>query len=105
MQKIQNANAYIDGANLYNGIKTQKWSLDYRRFRVWLREKHGVRNAFIVTSDGDYASLVKMLKERDALGAVISPAEEKKCSILLKKTNASITFLGDIRLRPLLEKK
>lgn len=37
--------AYIDGANLHQGIKSLGWKLDYERFRVWLREKHSVTNA------------------------------------------------------------
>ena len=29
---------FIDGANLYNGVKSLGWFLDYARFRVWLKE-------------------------------------------------------------------
>ena len=32
--------AYIDGANLHNGVKQLTWQFDYGRFRVWLREKY-----------------------------------------------------------------
>lgn len=39
--------AYIDAANLYRGIKDLGWELDYARFRVWLREKHGVATAYL----------------------------------------------------------
>ncbi|MDP2909667.1 MAG: NYN domain-containing protein [bacterium] len=39
--------AYIDGANLHKGIKGLGWILDYARFRVWLSEKYGVKNAYI----------------------------------------------------------
>lgn len=39
--------AYIDAANLYRGIKDLGWDLDYARFRVWLREKHGVAIAYL----------------------------------------------------------
>ena len=51
--------------------------------------------AIIVSSDGDYASLVKFLQEKNKLKAIISPND--KCSILLKRTNASITYLGNLR--------
>ena len=148
--------AYIDGANLHKGVKELGWKLDYRRFRVWLKDKYAVERAYlfiglvpkhkeiytflqeagltlvfkettydgngnvkgncdadlvlwvvrdsyehafekaiIVSSDGDYASLVKFLKERDKLGAVLSPND--KCSILLKRTNARIAYLNDQR--------
>lgn len=39
--------AYIDGANLYNGIKALRWNFDYARFRVWLREKYSVEQAYL----------------------------------------------------------
>jgi len=39
--------AYIDGANLYNGVKDLGWKLNYARFRIWLKEKYGVSKAYI----------------------------------------------------------
>ena len=45
--------------------------------------------AIIVSSDGDYASLVKFLEERKKLRIVLSPHDKNKCSILLKRTNLS----------------
>ena len=158
MQKDKNNFAYIDGANLYRGVASLEWRLDYRKFRVWLVEKYGVQRAYIfigliskygdlykylqesgytlvfkeviydsdgkpkgncdadlvlqatrdayedkfdravlVSSDGDYASLVKFLKERDRLRVILSPHTKEKCSILLKRTNARITYLNDVR--------
>lgn len=150
--------AYIDGANLHNGISSQGWTLDYRRFRIWLKDKFGVTHAYIfiglipkyaklykrlqecgfilvfkevvfdaqgkpkgncdadlvlqatmdhfqekceqvviVTSDGDYASLITMLHGRGSLLAVLSPSQERKCSILIKKTNVPVTYLTHVR--------
>ncbi len=43
----QNNFAYIDGANLHKGIGGLGWQLDYKRFRVWLAEKYGVRVAYV----------------------------------------------------------
>lgn len=156
----RNCYAYIDGANLHKGVLALGWKLDYVRFRRWLRERHGVeqaylfigyvktneplyahlrhagyaivfkettqdglgnikgncdadlvlwavlgayeghyRHAVIVSSDGDYAGLVKFLRERKRLKAIISPSD--KCSILLMRTGAPVTFVRDIR--PLVE--
>lgn len=53
--------------------------------------------AIIVSSDGDYAGLVKFLKERRKLKIILSPHNEKLCSILLKRTNAPIAYLNDQR--------
>jgi len=156
MLKIENNFAYIDGANLDKGIKELGWSLDYKRFRVWLSEKYAVKrayifiglipkykklytylqecgftlvfkevvydgdgkpkgncdadfvlqtvrdyyennfeNAVIIASDGDYASLVNFLYEKNKLRIILSPAIEKKCSILLKRTGARISYIND----------
>ena len=152
--------AYIDGANLYNGIAGFGWKLDYARFRVWLSEKYKVKTAYffigiglipkykelykylqesgftlvfkevvydgdgkpkgncdadlvlqtacdayenkfekaiIVSSDGDYASLVKFLKKRGKLKTILSPHTKDLCSILLKRINISIAYLDDQR--------
>ncbi len=158
MKKNENNFAFIDAANLYEGIKSLNWKLDYKRFRVWLAEKYSVKTAYlfiglipkykdlytglqeagftlvykevvydgngkpkgncdadlvlkvtqdayenifnkaiIVTSDGDYAGLVKFLLEKNKLEAILSPAEVKKCSILLKRTNAAIIYINDKR--------
>ncbi|MDO8600943.1 MAG: NYN domain-containing protein [bacterium] len=158
MNPTKNNFAYIDGANLYEGVKELGWKLDYHRFRVWLKEKYGVERAYlfiglipnytplytylqeagftlifkettydgsgkpkgncdadlvvqamkdlyennfekaiIVASDGDYASLVKLFKEKDKLRIILSPAVETRCSILLKRTGAPIVYLNDKR--------
>lgn len=160
MKKIikekENNVAYIDGANLHNGIFGLGWKLDYARFRVWLSDKYGVNRAYIfiglipkykdlytylqeagftlvfkevvydgdgkpkgncdadlvlqavrdayenkldkaviVSSDGDYAGLVKFLKERGKLKVILSPHTENLFSILLKRTGVSISYLKD----------
>ncbi len=47
MQQKENNFAYIDGANLHKGIKELGWTIDYRRFRTFLLEKYGIKNAFL----------------------------------------------------------
>lgn len=155
-RRRQNNYAFIDGANLYSASLDLGWKLDYKRFRVWLQEKHQIQKAYIfiglipknkdlyaylqecgftlifkevvydgsgkakgncdadlvlyavrdayennfdqaliISSDGDYAGLVKFLLERKQLFGIISPARVEKCSILLKRTNARIAYLDD----------
>jgi uncharacterized LabA/DUF88 family protein len=53
--------------------------------------------AVIVSSDGDYSGLVKFLLTRKKLKTILSPLSYEKCSILLKRTNASITYINDQR--------
>jgi len=158
MKKRENNFAFIDGANLYKGIESSGWTLDYRRFRVWLSEKYGVKKAYIflglvpkykelykylqeagfvlifkeviyntqgepkgncdadlvlqaardayenkfdkavlVSSDGDYASLVKFLLERARFSIILSTHSKDKCSILLKRTGAKISYINEQR--------
>jgi uncharacterized LabA/DUF88 family protein len=152
MEKETNNIAYIDGANLHKGVADLGWKLDYRRFRVWLKDKYKIEVAYlfiglvpsnkdlytslqemgyvlvykevtydvdgkvkgncdaelvlktmvdyyekkldkavIVTSDGDYASLVKFLKVKQAFLSLVSPSN--KCSYLLRKLNIPIVYL------------
>jgi len=157
MNKFKNNFAYIDGNNLYRGIKDSGWKLDFYRFRKWLEDKYQVSRAYyfigllprekelyiflqkagftlvfkevvynsssgcpkgncdadlvlqsvvdvfenncekqiLVTSDGDYSSLVKFLNGKNKIRVILSPANEKKCSILLKRTGVPITYLND----------
>ncbi|MBI2097876.1 MAG: NYN domain-containing protein [Candidatus Vogelbacteria bacterium] len=161
MKRFSNKNnyAYIDGANLYKGVSSLGWKLDYARFRVWLGEKYKVskacifiglipdfkdlyryfqesgfilvykeviydqdgkpkgncdadlvlqvacdtyenkyEKAVIVSSDGDYAGLVKFLQLKEKIIALLSPAKHEKCSILLKRTGVPISYIADKKL-------
>lgn len=159
MKKVSDGTiAYIDGANLHKGVESEKWKLDYRKFRSWIRQKfgvaeallfiglmpknaslytslqsagyklvfkevvfdgegkakgncdadlvlraardhfeQGVRSVVIVSSDGDYSSLVKFWMEKDVACTIVSPAPNKRCSILLKRTGAPIVYLDEVR--------
>jgi len=133
--------AYIDGANLHKALKELGWDLDYKKFRIWLKEKYkdlynhlqscgftllfkdviydgagkpkgncdadlvlqvtidhyenNVNQAIIVSSDGDYAGLVKFLMKKKKIKALISPSTPQKYSILLKRTGVPILYLSD----------
>lgn len=64
----------------------------------------GVLNkAVLVSSDGDFTSLVKKLIQASKLEVILSPSSPNKCSVLLKKTNAKIVYIND--KRSLLERK
>jgi uncharacterized LabA/DUF88 family protein len=54
-------------------------------------------NVVLVSSDGDFSSLVNFLHGRDKLLSVISSYESDKCSILLKKTGVKISYIADQR--------
>lgn len=148
--------AFIDSQNLNLGIKDLGWKLDFKRFRIYLKDKYNVSVAYIfigyvptnqdlysylqksgyvlifkptipdkdgnlkgnvdadlvlqamidynnydkaviVTSDGDFYSLVKYFYEHDKLRMVLSPYV-KTCSILLKKSaKEKIVFIDNLR--------
>lgn len=148
--------AFIDAQNVHLGIKSLGWDLDWRKFRIYLKEKYSVSIAYlfigyipsnqdlysnlqkagyilifkpiifdsegkakgncdadlvlramielpnfdkamIVTSDGDFYSLVKYLYENNKLQMVFSPYV-KTCSKLLKKeAKEKIYFMDNLR--------
>ena len=47
MKKSENNYAFIDGQNLYLAIQELGWKLDYKRFRVYLKEKYSVKKAYM----------------------------------------------------------
>ena len=47
MKKKLNNYAFIDGQNLYLAIQGLGWKLDYKKFRVYLREKYAVEKAYM----------------------------------------------------------
>ena len=156
MKKKENNFAFVDSNNLNIGIQKLGWKLDYRKFRVHLDEKYGVKKAYIfigfvalnqslydrlqetgfilkfkptipdadgkikgnidadlvlraalelsdydkaviVSSDGDFYSLVQYLYENGKLAAVLSP-DIKNCSSLLKQTaKEKMQFMNELR--------
>jgi len=47
MKSSQNNYVFIDSQNLNLSIQALGWRLDFRRFRVYLKEKYGVAKAFL----------------------------------------------------------
>jgi len=60
--------------------------------------ENNFERAVIVTSDGDYAGLIRFLMKKDKLSIILSPSIAEKCSVLLKRTSAKITYLNDQKL-------
>lgn len=115
---VNNRVAYIDAANLHKGVESLKWKLNYRKFRLWMRQKFGISEAFIfigliakqanlytslqsegyqlvfkdVVFDGD--GKAKGNCDADLVLKTLAPI--KKCSILLKRTGAPIIYLNEV---------
>ncbi len=84
---------------VYDGIGKAKGNCDADLVLQATRDAYESKfsRALIVASDGDYAGLVKFLLEKGKLSVILSPSEEKKCSILLKRTRAKISYINDQR--------
>jgi len=62
MLKNKNNYAFIDSQNLNLSIREQGWQLDFKRFRIYLKDKYSVTKAFIFigyvpTNESLYTSL------------------------------------------------
>ncbi len=53
-------------------------------------------SVLLVSSDGDYAPLVRFWQEKKIPCIIVSPAPTNKCSILLKRTGVPIIYLKDM---------
>lgn len=156
LKSKQHNYAFIDSQNLNLGIQSLGWKLDYRKFRIYLREKYCIETAYlfigyipenqdlysslqavgyvlvfkpilkdgegkvkgnvdadlvlqamldydkynqaiIVSSDGDFYSLIKYLYKQNKLKFLMSPYV-KTCSVLLKKTaHERIVFMNNLK--------
>lgn len=47
MKNLQNNYAFIDSQNLNLSIRSLGWSLDFKRFRVYLKDKYKISRAFV----------------------------------------------------------
>ena len=48
MKSKKNNLAFIDGQNLYLGTAQHDWKIDYKKFRVYLKDKYCVNEAYYV---------------------------------------------------------
>jgi hypothetical protein len=47
IKQIENNFAFIDSNNLNLGVKELGWRLDFKRFRIYLKEKYGAIKAYL----------------------------------------------------------
>jgi uncharacterized LabA/DUF88 family protein len=89
----------------HNGSTTPKGNCDTDLMMQALEDFYEgrLKRAVLVSSDGDYAPLVKKLHESKRFEVVLSPSPSPKCSILLKRTGARIAYID--QQRSILEKR
>jgi len=69
MKFKKNNYAFIDSQNLNLGVKSLGWKLNYKRFRIYLKEKYSVNVAYLfigyIPANQDlYSSLQSALKQK-----------------------------------------
>lgn len=102
--------AFIDGQNLNLGVKKLDWKLDFKKFRIYLKEKYKISQAFLfigfipknqdlycsLQNNGDFYCLIEYLYKENKLLKVMSP-DRRNCSKLLKKAaKEKIVFMDNL---------
>lgn len=84
---------------VYDGTGKAKGNCDADLVLHAVRDfyEHQPSSVILISSDGDYAPLVRFWQEKQVTCTIVSPAPLKKCSWLLRKTNASMLCLDDVR--------
>lgn len=47
MQRMENNYAFIDSQNVNLGVQELGWRLDFKKFRIYLKENYGVIKAYL----------------------------------------------------------
>lgn len=76
--------AFIDSQNVNLGVKSQGWSLDFSRFRVFLRNKYGVDKAFLFIGYVIYNQPLYTRLQEDGYILIFKPVLEIKNGKKLK---------------------
>lgn len=87
--------AFIDGQNLHLGTAEAKWKIDYNKFRIYLRDKYKVREAYyffgFVSEDqqGLYNNLQRV-------GFIVIFKEHKESFVGKKKGNVDTDIVFEM---------
>lgn len=88
MRKQKNY-AFIDSQNLNLGIKSQGWELDYRKFRLYLRNKYQVERAYLFIGQMTGMQALYDCLQEAGYHLVFKPTTEYK-------VNGKVTVKGNV---------
>ncbi len=80
--------AFIDGQNLYYSLKSSGLKIDYKRFRVYLKDKYNVK--------GGYKRLVDYLIEKDRFERILLPTRERASSLYKIMSTKYYAYVEDV---------
>ena len=80
--------AFIDSQNLNLGVQKVGWKMDWRKFRLWLKEKYNVTNAYMfIGYMAENESLYELMHDHGYL-VVLKPTTEIKAPEVEGQTEA-----------------
>jgi len=101
--KKENNLAFIDGQNLYYSTSENKWSIDYRKLRTYLKDKYNVTEAYYFFGyiDDDQQKLYSNLQKA---GFIVSFREHSSGLAGKKKGNVDTDIVFEV-MKTLIERK
>lgn len=93
--KILNNIAFIDGQNLYFGLRKLQWQLDYKKFRVFLKDKYKIKKAYYYFGfiEENYQDLYENLQDA---GFIVRFRNHNRKMISAKKGNVDTEIIFDV---------
>ncbi|GIW64786.1 MAG: hypothetical protein KatS3mg092_0719 [Patescibacteria group bacterium] len=91
MSKLNNY-AFIDSQNLNLGVKSQGWILDWRKFRLYLKEKYHITKAFLfIGYKPGNENLYSSLQEKDYI-VILKPTLELPSGVIKGNVDAELVL-------------
>ena len=91
----ENNSAFIDGQNLYLGTMQDNWSVDLAKFRVYLRDKYKIAEAYYflgyLQEEND-----ELYKEIQKAGFIVVFKEHNQYALTKKKGNVDTDLVFEI---------
>jgi uncharacterized LabA/DUF88 family protein len=101
--KKPNNYAFIDGQNLHLGTAEAKWSIDYKKFRIYLKDKYKVQEAYYFFGfvSEDQQELYNNLQRA---GFIVIFKEHKESFVGKKKGNVDTDIVFEM-MRSIIDEK
>jgi len=78
MKQTKPIYAFIDSQNLNLSIRSQGWKLDFKRFRIYLKDKYKVEKAFLFIGYVDTNQLLYVYLQKSGYIVIFKPTLEIK---------------------------
>ena len=98
----ENNIAFIDAQNLHLGTQTENWKIDFKRFRIYLKDKFKINEAyfFLWFIDDEYQTMYRKIQKA---GFILEFRKHNSSMKWKKKWNVDVDIVYDIMHRLLEE--